>query len=727
MADEEKIISRYKERIKNELEKSTNPDKKIEQFEKSKRPITVEYENFKKSFMSKRLTYYEKACNYSEKIKFPITDKQVKNLNIRIEEAHLGITPQGAISLSYITAIIVFFLGAFISFGLLGSMFLLLLSLIVAAVLFFILQKVPDFLSTKWKMRTSNQMILCIFYIVTYMKHTSNLERAIEFASIHLKPPLALDMKKILWDVETQEFSNITESINHYLERWKETNREFIEVFHLIVSSLYEGSESRRLDLLDKSLDVLLSETYEKMLHYAHNMGTPMTMLNMLGVILPILGLVMLPLIVSFMSDESLSPGRIALYIAVIYNILLPVGVYYMGRRILEKRPSGGGKEKNKKSIIKGITIKLGFSEITIKAKHIAILIGAGLLLIGLFPMIIHFLDPAFDIAITETSKFLNYICPPGKIACDASEKIGPFGLGAGIMSLFITLAVGISAGIYYKLSSKNVIKIRDKTKELEEEFASALFQLGNRLGDGLPVEVAFRKVAAELGDSTTGQFFKRTVENMIKMGMSIEEALFNKETGTLSMFPSEIIKSSMKILVESSKKGPKIAAQALLSMSRYIREMHRVDERLRDLLGETLSSMKSQIKFMTPAISGIVVGITSMITTILAGLSGQLTKLVSGGQVQGQASQFTGIVDMFGTGLPIYYFQIIIGIYVVELIFILTIISNGIEFGEDDTMERYQLGKNLTNSTLMYCAIALVVMILFNSIAGYVMVGTMT
>ena len=42
----------------------------------------------------------------------------------------------------------------------------------------------------------------------------------------------------------------------------------------------------------------------------------------------------------------------------------------------------------------------------------------------------------------------------------------------------------------YYKLKSKNVIKIRNQSNELEDEFASALFQLGNRLGDGLPAEI---------------------------------------------------------------------------------------------------------------------------------------------------------------------------------------------------------------------------------------------
>ena len=58
-----------------------------------------------------------------------------------------------------------------------------------------------------------------------------------------------------------------------------------------------------------------------------------------------------------------------------------------------------------------------------------------------------------------------------------------------------------------------------------------------------------------------------------------------------------------MKVLIEGVKKGPRVAAQALMNISRYVKEIHKVNERLRDLMAEIISSMKSQIKFLTPAI----------------------------------------------------------------------------------------------------------------------------
>ena len=47
-------------------------------------------------------------------------------------------------------------------------------------------------------------------------------------------------------------------------------------------------------------------------------------------------------------------------------------------------------------------------------------------------------------------------------------------------MSLFIPLSLGLGFGVYFGLRSKKLVKIRNKTKKLEQEFAAALFQLGS-------------------------------------------------------------------------------------------------------------------------------------------------------------------------------------------------------------------------------------------------------
>ncbi len=728
------ILEKYKHKLKTDMdfEEEEKSFKKGDDIEKIN---SVEYEQFKSEYLPRHMSLYEKACNFSEKIiKVKPDAEKEKLIQESIDICHLNITPTGATSLSLLLPAFVMFFGGFLGFiipnMLLNSnneLFFSIFFIFFGMILYPIIVKLPEFFANNWRLKTSNQMVLSIFYIVTYMRHTSNLELAIEYASEHLSPPLSLDLKKIIWNVETEKFESIKESLEDYLLTWRKWNMEFIESIHLVESSLYETSEERRIAALDKALSLMLEETYEKMLHYAQNLKSPITMLHMLGIILPILGLVILPLIVSFME------GVKWYHLALLYNVALPLGVFYLGKTILSSRPTGYGATDISESNpelrkFRNIIFKLGNREFAIPPIQIALIVGILFFIIGISPIILHTLNPDFDMPLGGQDakgnggyKLLQYTADKK----DASIMVGPFGLGATVLSFFVTLALGISVGLYYRLKAQNVIKISEEAKKLELEFASALFQLGNRIGDGVPAELAFSKVAEVMEGSIPGNFFNEVSIRITKLGMSVEQAIFDPEHGALTLYPSNIIESSMKVFTESAKKGPKIASNAMINVSIYIKDIHKTNERLKDLLSDTISSMKGQISFLTPAISGIVIGITSMITTILLNLSSQFKNLNEGsGGIGGAggAGMMGAGVDFFGNGIPTFYFQIVVGIYVVQIVYILTVLINGIENGADKLNERYLIGQNLVKSTIIYCVIALIITIIFNVVASQIM-----
>ncbi len=719
------LIDLYKKNLERELGVQVN---KVEQVS------SREYQQFKSEFMPLHMGWYENFCKISEKILQVKPDqKQSQELQESIDICHLGITPAGAVSVSFLAPMMVILFGSLLSYFFFQSMFFIVFFVIFGISLYKILGSLPHFLANNWRLKASNQMVLCIFYVVTYMRHTPNLENAIVFAAEHLSPPLALDLKKVLWDVETEHYSSVKESLDAYLESWKKWNIEFIESFHLIESSLYEGDEARRLNSLDKSLEVILDETYEKMLHYAHNLQNPITMLHMLGVIMPILGLVILPLVVSFMEEAKWY------HIALIYNVALPLIVHYMGKKILSQRPTGYGdtdiSEDNPEiKKYKYINISFGSMELQMSPLFISGAVFIVCFLIGISPLIMHLLGMQ-DFGIGFPFKEPDDSSPCGYKFCflqykmiehedGTTEELGPFGLGAAIISLLIPFGFGMLIGLYYKLRSKDVFKIRQKAKQLEMEFAAALFQLGNRLGDNLPVEIAVEKVSVSMEGTISGNFFKVVNMNQRRLGMGIEDAIFDRKRGALVSFPSSMIESSMKVLTQSIKKGPRIAAQALTNVSRYIKEIHKVNERLRDIMADIISSMKSQISFLAPAIAGIVIGITSMVTTIISKLGQQLNEVTAG--LGSDAAAAGGLMTLFGDGIPTFQFQIIVGLYVVQIVYILTIMANGVENGADILNEEFLLGQNLVRSTIMYCTIALIVIVLFNLIAGKILTGSL-
>lgn len=740
----EDILKKYRERLEEEF----GPAGKVE---KPPEVSSIEYEKFRQSMMPPIATKYEKLCNLSAKIiSIKPSPDEFEKLQEAINTTHLATTPEGTSSFSVLGPLIFGFIGVALSifvptayvfaqgidaeasgftllFGAPVSVFFLVISLLVAVILMFPLRAYPLSLANNYRLRASNEMVLCIFYLVTYMRHTPNLELAIKFAADHLTGALALDLKKVLWDVETQKFSTVKDSMDSYLEQWRKYNLEFIEAFHLIESSLFESSESRRVELLEKSLDVILDETYEKMLHYSHNLKSPITMLHMLGIVLPVLGLVVLPLFVSFIG------GVKWYYIAIFYDILLPIGVLYLGMTVLSQRPTGYGDTDVTKMVpalskYKNIVFKVGGKELFVNPLYACIVVGLALFIFALLPYLLHlFAGNAFEFGIGSldpTSSCKKAYCFLDYRMDDATKTmVGPFGIFSSFISLFFPLSIIFSYGLYKKLTSQNIIEVRERSKKLENEFASGIFQLGNRLGDGVPAESAFGKVAEMMSGTTSAKFFEKVNLNITKLGMSVEQAIFDPKIGAILDFPSNMITSSMKVMVQSVKKGPKTAAQALVNISRYIKELHRVDERLKDLLADVISSMKSQISVMTPAIAGIVVGITSMITNILGKLGPLLQQKELGAEAVGGAGDIGGI---FGLGIPTYFFQIIVGVYVVEIIYILTVLVNGIENGSDKLNENFLLGKNLIKCTLLYVLITLFVMIIFNYIASKVLVTIM-
>ncbi len=695
--DTEEILKKYRRKLDGKVGKSAVSEYEIDP------NFSREYDIFRKEALSKRLTLYESLCNIFEKIlKVKPGKKDFENIKKSIEITHINITPEGAGSLAAFTTLFLVLLGILVSVyaivssegSPLGLLFLSVILILGGLLLFKPISRIPINIATKWRLGASNQMVLCILYIVMYMRHTSNLENAIKFSAQHIKEPLSLDLRKIFWDIETGKFSTLKESLDNYLVGWRDYNLEFVNAFHLIESSLYEPSEDRRVDLLDKSLETILNGTYDRMLHFAHELQSPVTILYMLGVILPILGLVIFPLVGSFLS------GAVKWYhLFILYDIILPIVVYSYGVNILSKRPTGYGDSD------------FGYNTRK-RPLFIPIFIFMIFFIIGISPLFFKYFDPTIDFTFGSLGKFFDFKCENG--TC-----IGPYGVGALLLGLLLPLGLAISIGIYYKLKVGNSVKIREETKKLESEFSASLFQLGNRIGDGVPAEIAFETVAETMHGTPSGNFFQKVVLNIRNLGMNIEKAIFNLKNGAILYYPSALVESSMEVLVESARKGPKVVARSLISISNYVQQISRINERIKDLLSEIVSSMKSQINFLAPVIAGIVVGISSMIVGVISKLGDLFEQANQQGSANqlgnlGVAAQIFNIRDV----IPGYYFQLIVGIYLVEIIIILTIFTNAIENGSDKLNEEHSLSKSILKSVLVYTLLAAAVVLIFNSLA---------
>jgi len=697
MPTTEDILRKYGSKIESEITTDGNYSKA--------------YREFKQDMLPESSSYQRWCQTLGTLIKLKISAKESLKMQRYIEIAHLDVAPSQTVTLAAISFILVFLA---VTFTALAVFFIkntfqflfLFLGLIASVFVFYYTYTTPQRLANAWRLKASSQMVPAILYIVVYMKHTSNLEKAIEFASQHLDIPLALDFKKIFWDVEVGRFSTIKQSLDNYLETWRDYAPEFVESFHLIESSLFEPDDSRRVQTLEKALQVILDGVYEKMLKYSREIRSPLTNMYMLGIILPTLGLALLPL------ASTLLGGIIQWqHVFVLFNVIIPFLVFYMTSDVLLKRPGGYGESS---------VLELNPDYPKFKSKTpwlIAFVLCLPFLIIGLLPFIFQIdwltvpLGLKSDYTLSELGLpfFSNSQTKLFDFKLVNNSPIGPFGPLGVILSLFIPLSVGLFFALVYKMKTQVLIKARQETKALEQEFTNSLFQLGNRLGDGIPAEIAFAKVASTTQGQKTQKFFAIVNQNIQQMGMSVEDAIFNKNRGAIIFYPSALIATSMRILVESVKKGLNVAARSLMSISEYVKNIHKIDERLRDLLAEIVSDMKSNMTFLAPLLAGIVVGLSAMITAILNKLE-TLKSLGEGQEAVGLGS-FGNILQLFDvtTMIPPYFLQVAIGIYIVEIIFILTGALVTVDAGKDTLREKYELSRNLKRGLLLYFITALI------------------
>ena len=399
MAKVDDILKRYGNKIENEIMSEKNVE------------YSKEYRQFKQESMP-NLTRFESLCkNIGSLLKVKVKKSDEERINKNLQTAHLDITASDVMAFS----VSILVLGLFVSVIVLMGIFMatnsfsfmaFFLLFFTSLFLFYFAVTAPDRIAESWRLKASSQMVPAILYVVVYMRHTSNLEMAIKFASEHLQPPLALDFKKIFWDVEIGRYSTLKGSLDAYLESWRGYSIEFIEAFHLIESSLYEPSETSRTATLEKALDVILNGVYEKMLKFTHNVQSPLTNLYMIGIVLPTLMLALLPL------ASTLLQGAIKWYhIMILFNLLVPFFVFYLTSNVLSKRPGGYGETE---LLEQNPDYYLYASK---QPYLVSLLISAPMLIISLLPLLFQYtplpgllgLEKDFTFSLLGNIKFFDF------------------------------------------------------------------------------------------------------------------------------------------------------------------------------------------------------------------------------------------------------------------------------------------------------------------------------
>lgn len=628
------------------------------------------------------LRWFERLAGFSGKILTvsPPDENTKKELENSIAFAGLRITPKDVMSLVFLTIISFVVLSIILAAaGIIPFIGILFISAVGVGLGYYFL-KYPVNLMKSFRVQASSQVVLAILYMVVSMRVTPNLEQALRFSAANISGPLAWDMRRLLWDIEMGKYYSASSAMTDYISKWKAENEEFAEALRLIRDSRTHTAGKAEV-ILDESLDIILNGTKTRMKHYAQELSMPVSVIHMMGIVLPILGSIMAPMAAVFLSDIARPE-----YFFIGYDIVLPLLLIWFINSILKKRPTTFSQvdtSAHPDLPPRGsFLLKFGGKKVVVPVLPFSLMIG-----------LLFLLPPAFFFSES-----------PG-ILLSSAGKHDSFSL---MMSLMIIVGIGFGIASYFILSNFQRIRIQRDVLSTEGEFELALFQLGNRISGGIPPELALEKSVDDVKDLSIAGLFTITLKNMKNLGMTFKEALFNEKWGAIKYYPSKIIKNIMYMVVDIAEKGVKYAAEGMLTVSKYLRNIRETQEYIRELLQESVSSMTFQAYLLTPMITGLIVSMAQVIIRVLSILGTQLQNLSTGTEmgvnITGGLLTGTGTVS---DAVSPELFQLIIGIYLIEIIIILAMFLTKISQGENKVYQWYIAGKMLIVALSMYFLVA--------------------
>lgn len=671
-----------------------------EEVETQRRLLSHYYQVYKREEAAALLpsTFYEKLClAIPKELRMPVPGSIKGYLVGNLRESMMIVGAGEAFSLAVYSLLVFLVVSLFALSVLPKSDLLSIAGFSLPALAFASLMTYPWLKRRMTRMQVLGQSPLAVLYLVISLKVSPSLESAVAFSARSVPDPIGREFKRLMWEVQLRSELDMQTALLEYSSRVKQWAPGYSEALYLVANSVNEPTDALRVRSLEKAMSVALGSTKTSMEGFARGLSMPVALSNALGVMLPILGLILAPVASVFISSS------IPTSLVVIYNILLPLVLAGAILVILSGRP--GGMSKIDVERHPGVP-KKGCYRIRVDSRIIDIPLAT--------------VAVAIFLSISMVTFFLA-LSSGGRIFYPTVTK-GMDASGA-LSTLPLVLAAGLASGIYLYASSVKRAQVRSDVREMEREFASSLFQLGNVLDQGKPMEEAFRETAEGLKGTKSAEFFSQAVYNISNFGMPLKSAVFDEKVGAIRLFPSSLVRDVMEIVAESSEESPRVAAATATSISSYLKNLYDVQEKIEDTLSDSISSMQFQAMFLVPLVSGVVVGLSQLVTTILLKIGEQMAGLFAGG-----VSGFPGgAPSLFGGGAPIQssFLQLVVGSYTIILLGILGYFTGGLEHGTWDEIGMYlSMGRSLVIGSIMYALVTVLIVSIFGALGSTVFAG---
>lgn len=629
-----------------------------------------------------------------QKIKKYFTQEYIDNLNF----TGLNVEPHGILIFAYAGALIsfisVFIIDLIIIFSYganIEEIDVLTLLLMIATSIFFpltimnLLANYPKTYARYIKIHSLGDIPEVLSYLVMYLKLVPNLENSVKFATSESSTSLVKELRKMLWDMEIRVYYGIDDAFISFANFWGKWSEHFKRALYLIRSSIHESEEAQRIITLNRALDVGLDGTRDLMNKFASKLHQPTMFIYSIGIMIPLSIIAMLP-------AAGLIGMKITIFqVFLLYDIILPLFIFLYTRKILLSRPATFNPPNIPSDHPDLVNID--------KHKGLIISVAAGLLIAlpGIFSMIV----PIY-VENNSSNDILNFVSNPAGL-----NSYFP-------VTLFIIWGIATTITIYSLSVYRPYKKIRDNIKQIEREFSDALYILGKRISEEKSPEKSFIYAAKTMEGAEIAEVFSQTGYNLAAMHTNISNALFSPEYGSLRYVYSDRIRAIMHLFVEGIQKSQRSASISIIRIADHLKELQQVESKIKDTLYSLTSTLRSTAAIFAPLIAGVTLAITKLISKILQSMADKFPTE----STMGSSTVLASVSEAFTLeNVRPEYFALVVGIYIIELVILLTRFTNGIDEGDDKAEYMCSLGKMMPTAVIVLTITIIIGQMLFSSL----------
>jgi hypothetical protein len=501
----------------------------------------------------------------------------------------------------------------------------------------------------------SEEMLKALLRISTYISMQTSMEYAFIETTDHLRGTLKDQFSDIVASMKRKQKMTLGDALEPYVDTWNKINPIFVKSLRLLQTAAM-SSQNEKEEIIKETLDTLIINYTSQSKRFAEDLASNANKLISVGVLLPILSLMLLPLMSVFMPDLVTLP-----VIAFVYIILFPVMTLLMSLNFASKR-------------IQVDTVRIEESS-------------------EYRPLPSAIMWACIALAVIFSVPTIGFLTRSQNMTLASSESLLYVFL-AWLMSFGIVLSIFIYSKIYVKRNEK----LWNEVYEIEQDLPHLLQSFSTYLTLNISVENILPEIVEDykkfgFSKHPVVKIFEKLNHILLTSKKRIEDIV---ENVLPKICPSKKVTNVINQIMSFTKISQSSAARAAKLVRSQTVAVYKLDDYIKTLLAETVSLINVTTTMLAPLLCAAAVIMSIAIVKSLNFITQQLAKIFSGMGGEGIDLTTLQLVDVAKI-IPSPVIEVVVGLYLVETIVILSIFSTNVRIGND----RFRLLKTINSNMI--------------------------